>query len=290
LKPDEVAQKFQRISREKLQRIGKKVRLAGFLTHADGPSKVYADYTRAGCDSVGLEFDLRIVSRLDLERALLDANTDPSVHGIITYYPIFGTGQDTYLKDLIDHRKDVEGLSVHWLRKLYSNERHVDGNPDKKAVLPCTSLAVIKMLAATGIWGGGERQTADGKIITVFNRSEVVGRPLASMLANDGAKVYSFDVDGPILFEKGRVSETAVTRAEALAQSHIVITGVPSKAFPPVCAAELRPEAVCLNFSTLKNFSDDISGRAGVFVPRVGSVTVAMCLRNTLRLFENYQP
>jgi methylenetetrahydrofolate dehydrogenase (NAD+) len=28
-----------------------------------------------------------------------------------------------------------------------------------------------------------------GKVATVINRSEIVGRPLAAMLANDGAKV-----------------------------------------------------------------------------------------------------
>lgn len=42
-----------------------------------------------------------------------------------------------------------------------------------------------------------------GKIITVINRSEVVGRPLAALLANDGAKVYSVDENGIIEFHRG---------------------------------------------------------------------------------------
>ena len=33
-----------------------------------------------------------------------------------------------------------------------------------------------------------------GKSVTVINRSEIVGRPLAAMLANDGADVYSVDM------------------------------------------------------------------------------------------------
>jgi methylenetetrahydrofolate dehydrogenase (NAD+) len=56
--------------------------------------------------------------------------------------------------------------------------------------------------------GGGERWRWDGrelmvgshfgvnsKVITVINRSEVVGRPLAALLANDGARVLSVDID-----------------------------------------------------------------------------------------------
>ncbi len=122
----------------------------------------------------------------------------------------------------------------------------------------------------------------------MFNRSDVVGRPLASMLANDGAEVYSFDIEGPLLFRAERQEPTGISRAEALAAADIVITGVPSRAFPLVSAAEVRLGAVCVNFSTLKNFADDIEEKASVFIPRVGPMTVAMGLRNTLRLYENF--
>jgi methylenetetrahydrofolate dehydrogenase (NADP+)/methenyltetrahydrofolate cyclohydrolase len=127
-----------------------------------------------------------------------------------------------------------------------------------------------------------------GKTVTIFNRSEVVGRPLASMLANDGARVFSFDISGPLLFEKGHVAETTVSREEALSASQVVITGVPSRDFPLVRAREIGPGAVCINVSTLKNFADDITSKAAVMVPRVGPMTVAMALRNTLRLYDNY--
>jgi methylenetetrahydrofolate dehydrogenase (NAD+) len=42
-----------------------------------------------------------------------------------------------------------------------------------------------------------------GKTITIVNRSEVVGRPLAALLANDGGKVYSVDVTGIMEFNRG---------------------------------------------------------------------------------------
>ncbi|MEM1010566.1 MAG: hypothetical protein AAGJ35_16355, partial [Myxococcota bacterium] len=52
---------------------------------------------------------------------------------------------------------------------------------------------------------------------------------------------------------------------------------------------EIREGAVCLNFSTLKNFAPSIEGKASVFVPRVGPMTIAMVLRNTLRVHKNAQ-
>ncbi len=45
----------------------------------------------------------------------------------------------------------------------------------------------------------------EGKTVTIINRSEIVGRPLAAMLANDGADVYSIDIDSIYLFRGGRL-------------------------------------------------------------------------------------
>lgn len=108
------------------------------------------------------------------------------------------------------------------------------------------------------------------------------------MLANDGADVYSFDIDGPVLFRAHEVLETPISREEALANSDIIITGVPSREFRLVEAEEIKDQAICVNFSTLKNFHDDVLERASVFVPRVGPMTVTMALRNTLRLYHNF--
>jgi methylenetetrahydrofolate dehydrogenase (NADP+)/methenyltetrahydrofolate cyclohydrolase len=127
----------------------------------------------------------------------------------------------------------------------------------------------------------------------VFNRSEIVGRPLAAMLANDGAEVTSFDISGSLAFRHAagiqghHVDAVTTDRATALAEADVVVTGVPSRDFPLVRADEIKPGAVCLNFSTKKNFADDVVERASVFVPRVGSMTVTMAMRNAVRLYHN---
>lgn len=285
--PALVAQKYRQALRAEIateEAIKKtKLKLVGFLSSENAPSVTYANYTRTGCEDVGIAFELRLVGKLAMESEIDRANSDPAVHGIIVYYPIFGIEHDAYIKDLVDYSKDIEGLNSRWSRMLYHNERYVDPGKTKKAILPCTPLAIVKMLEEAG----GGKSPLGGKTVTIFNRSEVVGRPLASMLSNDGAKVYSFDVDGVLLFESGRIKEEVISRADALHQSQMVITGVPSRTFELVKAAEIQRGTLCLNFSTLRNFDPDIMGHAGCFIPRVGPMTVTMALRNTLRLFRN---
>lgn len=282
--PAAVAAKYRQSLKSEIAELPQKLKLVGFLAAESGPSATYANYTAVGCSDVGIDFELRHIRKLVMEEAILEANADPTVHGILVYYPVFGTQQDNYIKDLIEPAKDIEGLTTFWARRLYQNRRHLDDDKTKKAILPCTPLAVVKLLEEAGVVA-----PLAGRVICIFNRSEVVGRPLASMLANDGANVYSFDIDGPLRFTKQQVLETDISRTEALSRADVVITGVPSRDFKLIEAEELKPGAICLNFSTLKNFHDDIHQRAAVFIPRVGPMTVTMALRNTLRLYRNFR-
>jgi methylenetetrahydrofolate dehydrogenase (NADP+)/methenyltetrahydrofolate cyclohydrolase len=293
--PAEIARSFREEIRGELRGFpdSQPLVLVGFLAADHGPSATYAEYTRRGCEDVGVRFEIRHVKRLDAEAAVLEANLDPSVHGILVYYPIFGTEQDVYLRDLVEPGKDIEGLHSFWARCLYANRRFIDAEKTMKAILPCTPLAILKLLDAAGASRVGEARPLAGVRAAVFNRSEVVGRPLASMMANDGAEVISFDIDGAQRFvpayEGGAhtVEETCLDRAAALATADVVITGVPSRAFPLVRREEIKEGVVCLNFSTMKNFEDAIVEKAGVFIPRVGPMTVTMALRNLVRLYRN---
>jgi methylenetetrahydrofolate dehydrogenase (NADP+)/methenyltetrahydrofolate cyclohydrolase len=287
--PSTVAARYRSEIRREIRALGTRLKVVGFLAGDYGPSHTYAEYTREACEDLGIAYELRHVPRLDLEKYIRRANEDPSVHGIMVYYPIFGNEQDRYLKDVVDHRKDIEGLNSFWIRKLYENERLVaDAENTGKAVVPCTALSVLKILEANGAYGASGTRPAEHKTVTIFNRSEVVGRPLAVMMSNDGARVYSFDEFGPLLYENGRAVETEITRAEALKSSDMVITGVPSRAFPKIRLEEIAPHAICLNFATIKNFAPEAQEGAELFIPRVGPVTVAMCMRNTLRLYRTY--
>ena len=287
--PATVAARYRAEIRHEIRSLKTQLKVVGFLSGDYGPSLTYAEYTRSACEDLGIAYELRILPRLKLEQGIREANADPEVQGIMVYYPIFGNEQDRYLKDLVDYRKDIEGLSAYWIEKLYENERLVrEGERSGKAVVPCTALSVIKVLEANGAYGASGTRPAEGKTVVIFNRSEVVGRPLAVMMSNDGATVYSFDEHGPLLYRDGHAEETEVDRAAALAQAELVITGVPSRAFDLIRFGELASHAVCLNFATVKNFAPEVEEKAELFIPRVGPVTVAMCMRNTLRLYRTY--
>lgn len=286
--PTAVAREYRVALRRQVAAIADPLTIVGMLCADHGASVTYARQIRIGCEDVGIAFDLRHPQPSAIESTVDAANADPRVHGIIIYYPVFGTLRDNELRDLITPEKDIEALSSYWSLKLYRNSRYVDEQRQKKAIVPCAPLAIMKLLEAAGVMAPRDAPLA-GKTVTVFNRSEVVGRPLAAMLANDGARVYSFDIDGPLLFSGGPPQETSIARAQACAEADVVITGVPSHDFQLIRAAEIKPGAVCVNFSTFRNFEDDARRKASVFVPRIGPMTVAMLLRNTLRLYDNYR-
>jgi methylenetetrahydrofolate dehydrogenase (NADP+)/methenyltetrahydrofolate cyclohydrolase len=286
----ELAASFRSEIASDLASCDKQLKLVGFLSTDNPASHSYAQYTASGCKDVGIDFDLREVRPDDLEELIQQANCDKKVDGILVYYPIFGTEKDDALKQVVDVTKDVEGLSDFWLNKLYSNDRFYDQQQSMKAILPCTPLAVLKVLEAVleEKAPSGETTCFNNKTISIFNRSRVVGEPLAYMVSNDGARVLSFDINDVVLFEGGRKSPIDISREDALSQSDIVITGVPNKKFDLIRAEELRADAVCLNFAGIKNFKEEVKDKVEVFIPRIGTVTVAMCLRNSLRLFKRF--
>ena len=293
--PAAVAASFRAQLRSELAALPSRLTLWGLLAEGDAPSATYAAYTQRGCEDVGMGFALRSVRPDTAARVVREASDDPQVHGILVYYPIGGPDSDNWLREIVDPRKDIEGLHSFWARCLYENRRYTDAAHTRRAILPSTPLAILKLLEEAGVSQRAQARPLEGVRACIFNRSKVVGHPLAAMMANDGAEVTSFDVEGPLRFSPGegndahRTQHTETTRREALAQADVVITGVPSRSFSLVRAAEIKPGAVCLNFSTLRNFDPDVIDKAGVFVPRVGPMTVTMALRNTLRLYKDAQ-
>ena len=286
--PAKIAKKY--IDEVSKEIVAKKlnINMLGLIATKDKPSISYAKATQKKFADVGINYDLQRVARLELEQVIDEANKNPLIHGIFIYFPVFDNQQDNYLRNQVDYRKDIEAGSLYWTQKLYTNDRLAHKNSSKKALLPCTPLAIIKLLTEIGGYSSHAKPLKNKKV-TIFNRSEVIGRPLAVMMSNDGAKVYSFDINGPLLFENAMPSETNISRLEALHESQIVITGVPNNNFALIKPGEINDGAICVNFSSVNNFSKDISTKTDIFIPRIGPMTVAMCMRNVLRLYQNYQ-
>ncbi|KAG6891304.1 hypothetical protein C0992_009185 [Termitomyces sp. T32_za158] len=308
LKADPIAATYRDEVKTTLTQCMRPPKLVGILATSSAPSRSYAEFTKKQCAELGFEFVLKetgAAASPDLgegegvEEAIIEANEDETVHGIM----------DHYLQQIVSPFKDVEGLHVKFHYNLYHNIRFI--KPDSllssvppippmvtalesdqppagtvKSIIPCTPLAIVKCLEYVRVYNSilpyGDR--AYGKIITVINRSEVVGRPLAALLSNDGARVFSVDIDSIQEYTKRpRVTNSTESEAvrryhprhvvrpsnltlqECLAQSDVVVSAVPSATYK-IKTEWLKDGCVCVNVSSEKNFEKDV--REKVFIPR----------------------
>lgn len=112
--------------------------------------------------------------------------------------------------------------------------------------------------------------------------SEVVGRPLAALLSNDGARVFSVDIDSIQEYTKRAPSEEGLaarrynphhvahpcskTLQECLAISDVVISAVPSASYK-VKTEWLKDGSICVNVSSEKNFEKDVRDKVKFALP-----------------------
>ncbi|KAG7848718.1 hypothetical protein KL941_001536 [Ogataea angusta] len=291
-----IAKRFTDEIQAKAALLARRPKLVGLLANPDPAAKQYAEWTGKTSESLGFDYQLIQVEKEQLEDQIYKCNDDSSVNGIMVYFPVYGDGQDRYLQQCVAIEKDVEGLNFRYVSNMYHNIRYLDEKQEKKSILPCTPLAIVKILEHLGVYNPllnyGDRLY--GKTITVVNRSEIVGRPLAALLANDGATVYSVDINSIQIYERGDglrfkkhvVLDCDKNLKECALSSDVIITGVPSESykFP---TEYVKRGAVAINFSSHKNFNDDVKDVASLYVPSIGKVTIAMLLRNLLRLIEN---
>ncbi|KAI8646489.1 hypothetical protein BD408DRAFT_399603 [Parasitella parasitica] len=290
-----VSASFRTQIKEDIKERNIRPKLVGFLANDDPAAIKYADWTAKTCAETGVDFELRKIAKLELEGKITEANEDKSVNGIMVYYPVFGGKQDLYLQSCVSELKDVEGLCHKFVHNVYHNIRFMDDTETMKCIIPCTPLACVKILEFIGVYNPvityGDRLY--GRSIAVINRSEIVGRPLAAMLANDGATVYSVDVNGIQVFTRGtgiklahhKVEDIDVPFEKVIPLCDVVITGVPTPKYK-MPTSLLKDGVIAINFSSCANFEDDIKTKASIFVPSVGKVTVAMLERNLLRLHD----
>ena len=242
--------------------------LVGLLANNDPAAKQYAEWTGRACRADGIRYEIRTIDDpIHVEQALQQANDDPKVHGIIVYYPIFGqdkesysgTSQDDYIRDTVSFQCDVEGLCHLYRSNLYRNVRYLDPPHNHiKCILPCTALSVVKILEACPnvyhrpeIVPTNHQQSSSSSLglslksntyVTIINRSEIVGRPLAAMLANDGATVYSIDLHSIYKFVNGTLQTCTETVEECVRKVRFfgigqrsIFTCVVNSNFWPIC-------------------------------------------------------
>lgn len=253
-------------------------------------------------------------------------NERSDIDGALVYYPIhpFGpkgpyknrlTGvyyktHDDHIRDLVHPSKDVEGLcGTKWFKIRDSRQK------DPPAIYPCTALSVLRILEEYHIRNGeGEnfRRTNDGvgssnstvekasrqcwkdQTISIVNRSEIMGRPLAVMLAEKGATVYSIDINSILQFRPDgkrlrRCNLQTTTLENCLRESNVVVAGVPQADFR-LSLSSISEGSTIVNVSEFPNVCEETLFRERPdikYIPQVGKVTVATLSMNLMNLKRN---
>ena len=151
--------------------------LAVVLVGEDPASAVYVRNKDRAAKSAGLESaTIRLpaeVAEAELLRVVAGLNADPAVDGILVQLPLPRQIRRQAVIEAVDPAKDVDGFHPLNVGRLAGGE---------PALVPCTPLGVMKLLAWAGIALGGARAL-------VLGRSAIVGRPMAMLLTNADATV-----------------------------------------------------------------------------------------------------
>jgi len=150
----------------------------------DSPSGVYVRRKVAACDKLGIK--VRIIQPepqhglTGFLKVLGELKNDPEVDAVMVERPLPDGFEIPLMWDAVPPDKDVDALSSVNMGRLFISKA-VDMETAGFFV-PCTALAVLRLLKYHGI-------EVKGKKIAVAGRSAVVGRPLAHMLTNLNATV-----------------------------------------------------------------------------------------------------
>jgi methylenetetrahydrofolate dehydrogenase (NADP+)/methenyltetrahydrofolate cyclohydrolase len=151
------------------------LRLMSVYVGQDDASAVYIRNQRRACERLGIRFDLDHLPEATTENDLVGhiqrLNNDPEVTGIIVQRPLPANIHQLRVQAKIHPDKDVEGLNPANIGSI------VYGAPK---LVPCTALAAIRCLRATG-------RALRGADIVMIGHSEVVGKPIAFLLLNEFA-------------------------------------------------------------------------------------------------------
>jgi methylenetetrahydrofolate dehydrogenase (NAD+) len=309
----DLAQDMRQPVRRYVESISEPIKLIGILAE-QSPYKEYAelysDHIQENCEQDGIVYEpCRVFGSepVDLQEAIEDANVREDVHGIIVYYPIFKMAKsnrgpyknrltgvyykthDDFLRDLVTEAKDVEGLSHDYcLRRLFRSGERI---PKEEVVFPCTAISVMNILENyhEPLRGECPDHGWEGTTVTILNRSDILGRPLAEMLSSQGASVYSIDEQSILLFRPGgrlrRCTEDRVSMEWCLELSQVVVTGVPSPHFQLPCEF-IQPGTTIVNVSEYQNASEEgvlqVDGTR--LIPHVGKVTTSVLENNLVAL------
>ena len=269
--------KSVRVRVDELKLSGVEPCLAVMLVGENPASRVYVGMKQRAADEVGMKaIDRRLPSdtpESEILSILDEWNADPGVHGILVQLPLPDHVDERTVMERIRPEKDVDGFHPINVGRMTS------GDPD--AFRPCTPAGVQVMLEHIGF-------DPSGKHAVIVGRSNIVGRPMATILS-----------------QKGPVANATVT----MAHSRTADLGSITRQAEVLIVAVGRPESVTADMvsegtvvidvgvnrvddaSKTKGYRlvgdvafDEVAEKASWITPvpgGVGPMTIAMLLSNT---------
>lgn len=249
--------------------------LAVVLVGEDPASEVYVRNKKRTSEEIGMRsigHNLPdTTTQRELETLIQSLNADPAVHGILCQFPLPEGHDEKKVIQTIAPEKDVDGL--HPL-----NAGLIAMGIPK--FISCTPYGVLQMLKRSGI-------STSGKNAVVLGRSNLVGRPIATLLSSKGW-------DATVTVCHSRTSDLA----EVTSQADILIAAIGIPEF--VKANMVKPGAVVIDVGI--NRIDDpnkakgtrlvgdvafeeVAAKSSFITPvpgGVGPMTIAMLMVNTV--------
>lgn len=170
---DEVKVEVEQIVKEKEITPG----LAVILVGNDPASATYVASKAKACKDAGIYSVVHEMPETISQEELLDTismmNKNPKLDGILVQLPLPKHIDTTTVLEAINPLKDVDGFHPYNVGRMVSN---------LDSFLPATPFGVMRMFEENGI-------ELSGKNVVVIGSSDIVGKPMASLLINKKATV-----------------------------------------------------------------------------------------------------
>ena len=242
--------------------------LAVILVGNDAASATYVASKAKSCKNAGIYSVVHempeSITQAELLETIARMNENPKLDGILVQLPLPKHIDTTVVLEAIDPLKDVDGFHPYNVGRMVSN---------LDAFLPATPFGVMRMFQEYGI-------ELSGKNVVVIGSSDIVGKPMASLLINAKATVTVCN------------SRTKDLKAHTLAADIVVIAvGVPHL----LKADMLKDGTVVIDVGINRLDTGKLTGDADFEdckskcthitpVPGgVGPMTIAMLLKNTIK-------
>ena len=253
-----------------LQEGGKIPYIEIILVGEDQESERYVGMKLKKIKEVGADGQIRKIeegaTNDDLMKIIDGLNSDDKVNGILIQLPLPDGFETEKILSRIALEKDVDALNPTTLKKI---------DDDEESYFPAGVVAVLEIFERYKI-------EIKGKNIMVIGISDLLGRPLSSILKNRGGDVRKIDVGDHLTFED-------------LVSSDIIVTEI-SK--PEWLKADMVKEGVVVidaanNYIDGKVIGDvdfnQVSEKASVITPvpgGVGPILIASLIENLVKSVE----